>query len=99
MATVNIKAAFGVFAATLLALAIVWLSAASAYWSGRLVSDWPWAGPGLIAGVLIGLVAIANYPFKSRFSRVIGIAIFLVCLLTAVLYTALLTACSYGDCL
>ncbi|GMW07610.1 MAG: hypothetical protein AMXMBFR8_24060 [Nevskiales bacterium] len=99
MAIVNIRAALGVLVVTLFALAIVWLSTASAYWSGTIASSWPWTTPALIAGVLLGTAAISSYPFRSVVTRIVGTVLFFSGLCVAVFFTGLLTACSFGDCL
>ena len=99
MPVVNVRAAFGVVIATTFALAVVWLSTASAYWSGTIASSWPWTTPGLIAGVVLGTAAISSYPFKSVSTRAIGTIIFFAGLCIAVFFTGLLTACSFGDCI
>jgi hypothetical protein len=84
---------------TLLALFVVWLATASAYWTGTFSWQWRWTEIGLFGGLAIGVLAFATWPFKTIAARLMGMLVFAIVLFPALFLTGLLTACSFGDCL
>ena len=95
MAGTNTKAALVLAAATLVSILVVWLSTASAYWSGTIA----WTTPGLIVSLFVGTLAIIScYPFESAFPRLAGMLLLFLCLCLVLFSTAIATSCFFGDC-
>jgi hypothetical protein len=99
MASAKISPTMRVAAGTLLAIFVVWLATASAYWAGTFSWQWRWTEVGLFGGLALGVLSIATWPFKTVTARIVGMLVFAIVLFPALFLTGLLTACSYGDCL
>jgi hypothetical protein len=87
--------AVGIF----LAFFVVWLATASAYWTNPFSLQRAWTEIGRFTGLVIGILAIAAWPFKAMGARIVSMIVFGMFLYVALMFTGLLTACSYGDCL
>ena len=76
-----------------------WLGTASAYWAGTISSSWPMSYVLDLVGIAVGVFSILAFDIQPSIKRNLIASIYVPVCLVGIFFTALFTACSYGDCL
>jgi len=80
-------------------LALTWLGASSSFWVESIRSDGLLTLGSYVFAIAGGIWLVFVYPYDRARSRIWVLVLYVPCVLVAVYMTALMTACSYGDCI